>query len=101
VLTAGEFFALIEDSVRQASTRSDNGIKPELVLVSAAPELIQRAPEISILTAAQIVEVSAVLATDIGRLGYGQAMRGDLVDALSLDAHYVLRPDAEIKWKQQ
>ncbi len=99
VLTASEFFTLIEDSFRGASDPRDAGVNPRLVVVSAKPEIIRPALENSLLASAQIVEVSSVLASDIGRLGYAQALRGELVDALALDANYVLRPDAERKWK--
>ena len=48
---------------------------------------------------AHIVQVSAALAPAIGRLGFERAKRGDLVDALRLDANYVRRSDAESAWK--
>jgi tRNA threonylcarbamoyladenosine biosynthesis protein TsaB len=99
VLTANEFFTLIEDSFPGASDPLDAGVSPSLVLVSSAPELIRPALENSALVSTPIVEVSSVLAGDIGRLGYAKALRGELVDALALDANYVLRPDAERKWK--
>ena len=35
----------------------------------------------------------------IGALGYKKALRGELVDALTLDANYVRRTDAEEHWK--
>jgi hypothetical protein len=41
--------------------------------------------------------VSPILAPVIGLLGYRQALRGETVDALGLDASYVRRTDAEIK----
>jgi tRNA threonylcarbamoyladenosine biosynthesis protein TsaB len=44
-------------------------------------------------------QASAILAPDIGRLGYQRARRGELVDALTLDANYVRRTDAELHWK--
>jgi tRNA threonylcarbamoyladenosine biosynthesis protein TsaB len=43
--------------------------------------------------------VSPLLAGVIGRLGYRRAARGESGDALALDANYVRRPDAEVKWK--
>ena len=42
---------------------------------------------------------SHVLAPVIGRIGYQRAREGRLVEALSLDADYVRRSDAEIFWK--
>ena len=43
--------------------------------------------------------VSSVLAPSIGRIAYAHALRGDVCDALTLDANYVRRTDAEMKWK--
>jgi tRNA threonylcarbamoyladenosine biosynthesis protein TsaB len=49
---------------------------------------------------AQKVEVStSVLAPLIGKIGLQRAREGRLIDALSLDADYVRRPDAETFWK--
>jgi tRNA threonylcarbamoyladenosine biosynthesis protein TsaB len=42
--------------------------------------------------------VSSVLAPVIGRVGLWRARRGEVVDALALDAHYVRRSDAELLW---
>ena len=43
--------------------------------------------------------VSNVLAPVIGQLAYDRALRGEVVDALALDANYVRRSDAELHWK--
>jgi tRNA threonylcarbamoyl adenosine modification protein YeaZ len=43
--------------------------------------------------------VSSVLAPSIGRIAHARALRGAVSDALSLDANYVRRTDAEMKWK--
>jgi tRNA threonylcarbamoyladenosine biosynthesis protein TsaB len=43
--------------------------------------------------------VSPVLAPVIGRLALRAARRGDVQDALTLDANYVRRSDAELHWK--
>jgi len=43
--------------------------------------------------------VSSVLAPAIGRIGLAQLAAGRVTDALSLDANYVRRSDAEIFWK--
>ena len=42
---------------------------------------------------------SSVLAPYIGQIAYGRARRGELSDALTLDANYVRRTDAEMHWK--
>jgi tRNA threonylcarbamoyladenosine biosynthesis protein TsaB len=66
------------------------------VLASATPEVLPRDLVESILPGAQIEQVSASLAPAIGRLGFDRANRGDLVDALGLDANYIRRSDAEV-----
>jgi tRNA threonylcarbamoyl adenosine modification protein YeaZ len=43
--------------------------------------------------------VSSVLAPSIGRIAHARTLRGDVSDALTLDANYVRRTDAEMKWK--
>jgi tRNA threonylcarbamoyladenosine biosynthesis protein TsaB len=45
-------------------------------------------------------QVSAILAPHVGRLGYLRAKRGEVVDALTLDANYIRRTDAELHWKE-
>jgi tRNA threonylcarbamoyladenosine biosynthesis protein TsaB len=44
-------------------------------------------------------QVSPILAPHTGMLGYLRAKQGRLTDSLSLDANYVRRADAELKWK--
>ncbi len=43
--------------------------------------------------------ISAILAPEIGRIGSRKASQNQLIDALTLDANYVRRSDAEIFWK--
>ncbi len=43
--------------------------------------------------------VSSVLAPSIGRIAHARALRGAVSDALTLDANYVRRTDAEMRWK--
>jgi hypothetical protein len=66
------------------------------VLASATPEVLPHDLVESILPGAQIEQVSASLAPAIGRLGFDRANRGELVDALGLDANYIRRSDAEV-----
>lgn len=49
----------------------------------------------------ELERVSPVLAPVIGTLGWERAQRGELTDALHLDAHYVRRSDAEVLWKEK
>jgi hypothetical protein len=50
---------------------------------------------------ARIEVVSRALAPVIGRLGLRQAQRGELVDALGLNANYIQRSAAELNWKER
>jgi tRNA threonylcarbamoyladenosine biosynthesis protein TsaB len=43
--------------------------------------------------------VSAVLAPVIGKIGYERVLENRLADAVTLDANYVRRSDAELLWK--
>jgi len=47
----------------------------------------------------QVESISSVLAQAIGRIGTRELAAGRFTDALSLDANYVRRSDAEIFWK--
>jgi tRNA threonylcarbamoyladenosine biosynthesis protein TsaB len=69
-------------------------------LVSPTPEVLPADRLQEIIPGAWIVPVSGALAPAIGRLGFERAKRGDLVDAIRLDANYVRRSDAESKWKE-
>lgn len=49
---------------------------------------------------ARVEVVSPALAPVIGRLGFRKALRGDVVDALGLNANYIQRSAAEVNWKE-
>jgi hypothetical protein len=49
---------------------------------------------------ARVEVVSPALAHVIGRLGFRKALRGDVVDALGLNANYIQRSAAEVNWKE-
>jgi tRNA threonylcarbamoyladenosine biosynthesis protein TsaB len=69
-------------------------------LVSSTPEALDPTMTLAMLPGAQIESVSGILAPVVGRLGFEQAQRGELQNALSLDANYVRRSDAELSWKR-
>lgn len=71
----------------------------ELVIACIQPEVIRPAMEGQGLGCCRIEIVSDALAPFIGRLGYAKALRGEVVDALRLDANYIRRSDAEMNWK--
>lgn len=47
----------------------------------------------------KVAAVSSVLAPSVGRIGWAQLLAGRFTDALTLDANYVRRSDAEVFWK--
>jgi tRNA threonylcarbamoyladenosine biosynthesis protein TsaB len=67
--------------------------------VTPTPDAISAARLSEAFPCARVIPVSAALAPAIGRLGFERASRGELVDALRLDANYVRRSDAEAAWK--
>jgi tRNA threonylcarbamoyladenosine biosynthesis protein TsaB len=88
ILSLDEFLELVK------------GKSPQSVrLVSPTPEVLPAAQIEKVLPGASIIQVTAALAPEIGRLGFQRARRGDLVDSLRLDANYVRRSDAEAAWK--
>lgn len=89
LLPAGEFVDLVAGEV---GTR-------ETIFASPAAEPIRSALQGSPLSKACVEVVSPVLAPFIGEIGYARALRGEVIDALHLDANYVRRTDAEVKWK--
>ena len=69
--------------------------------ISPHPRILEELPEWGTKkgTGGKIVEVTTELAPLVGKAGWQKALRGQTTDALSLDADYVSRPDAEIFWK--
>jgi tRNA threonylcarbamoyladenosine biosynthesis protein TsaB len=80
------------------SLRPQVGSAGEVVVACIQPEIIRTAVA-SQNCRCRIDVVSDVLAPFIGLLGYAKARRGELVDALHLDANYIRRSDAEMNWK--
>ncbi len=81
------------------------GILPKLAgdsavaFVTPTPEALAGPLAASPFRGSPVEQVSTVLAPTIGQLGLAQAHRGELVDALHLDANYIRRSDAELLWK--
>ena len=69
--------------------------EPQLIQSSASRNETRRGVDRNL----RVQQASAMLAPHIGQLGYQRALRGELVDALKLDANYVRRTDAELHWK--
>jgi tRNA threonylcarbamoyladenosine biosynthesis protein TsaB len=88
VATADEFFEFVRMNL--AGRR--------LVIACTSAELIRPAIERQGFHGCGIEIVSGVLAPVIGKIGYAKALRGEVVDALHLDANYIRRSDAEMNW---
>lgn len=87
-----EFLESLKTRARQA----------DVAIVTATPEVI--ADTVSRFEMASgehiaVEQVPALLAPVAGLLGYRQALRGQVTDALHLDASYIRRSDAELHWK--
>jgi tRNA threonylcarbamoyladenosine biosynthesis protein TsaB len=89
VMTPGEFLETLQ-------TRAADS---EFTIVTPEPEIISKELSQSEKRAPSVERVSSILAPLIGQLGYQRAQCGQLSDALSLDANYVRRTDAELHWK--
>jgi tRNA threonylcarbamoyladenosine biosynthesis protein TsaB len=70
-----------------------------VALVSPTPDVLPAARVEELFPGQKVITVSAALAPAIGRLGFERAKRGELIDAIRLDANYVRRSDAEAAWK--
>jgi tRNA threonylcarbamoyladenosine biosynthesis protein TsaB len=89
ILTVEEFLAVVKANCGAT----------QAVLVSPTPGVLSVQLLESNLPGAHLEQVPANLAPMIGRLAFDRANRGDLVDALGLDANYLRRADAEALWK--
>ena len=92
-----EFLAAIEalTGIRECTVVTpEPALVAHLLHASGATSHPRHRPEIN------IEQVSSVLAPSIGRLAALQAQRGQLVDALTLNANYVRRSDAERQWTE-
>ena len=86
IFTVEEFLSSVK---RNCGTR-------HAVLVSSTPDVLPPDLVESIFPGSRIEQVPASLAPSIGLLAFDRASRGDLVDALGLDANYIRRSDAEV-----
>jgi len=70
-----------------------------LAFATPTPEVLAKPLAQSVFCGRPVETVSAVLAPIIGQIGSTCARRGEVVDALHLDANYIRRSDAELLWK--
>ncbi|HVB88264.1 MAG TPA: tRNA (adenosine(37)-N6)-threonylcarbamoyltransferase complex dimerization subunit type 1 TsaB [Candidatus Dormibacteraeota bacterium] len=101
VLKNHEVVGTREDFVRAVS---NCGAESDLAIVTPSPAMVNEALAQSEnngggASRALVDRVSPILAPEIGYLGWLQAPEGQLADALTLDANYIRRSDAELHWK--
>lgn len=89
VMTAEEF-------LRELATRVGG---ERVLFASPTPQILTEALAGSPLRGAVVEQVPAILGPTVGRLAWLKAQRGEVVDALTLDANYIRRSDAELLWK--
>ena len=85
-----------EELLRELATRVGAG---RLLFASPTPQVLAQALANSPLQGSLVQQVPATLAPTVGRLAWRKAQRGETVDALTLDANYIRRSDAELLWK--
>lgn len=91
VIAPSEFVKWVSERIQRQAVDWIS-MDPEQVSADSAWSQREKAGE-------TIQKASLILAPFIGRIGYERAQAGQLVDALTLDADYVRRSDAEIFWK--
>jgi tRNA threonylcarbamoyladenosine biosynthesis protein TsaB len=97
VMSPEELFGQIDRRVSQKEQISIATPLPELV--SALSSRFENSAASSAGASIIVQHVSGVLAPWIGRLGISSAKRGEFSDALTLDADYIRRSDAELQLK--
>lgn len=75
------------------------GAEADVTFATPQPALLAGALPATRFAGRPVEQVSDVLAPVVARLALERARRGELLDALTLDAHYVRRSDAELLWK--
>lgn len=86
VMSPGEFWKHLDQTVGAG----------EFAFATTSPGLLRSVLAGSRFGERAIVPVSHVLAPAVGELAWGKMRRGETCDALTLDAHYVRRSDAEM-----
>ena len=93
-LVSDESILSLDEFLEMVRAKRSEGIQ----LVSSTPEVLPAPRLAEELPGVPVITVSAALAPAIGRLGLARARSGSLVDSMHLDANYVRRSDAELKW---
>jgi tRNA threonylcarbamoyladenosine biosynthesis protein TsaB len=100
----GEEFVVTPEEFAEklgALAHAGNGAGGFSIITPDAPvvAVVSRLPPNLTVSFAGLEIVSSVLAPSIGRIAHARALRGHVSDALTLDANYVRRTDAEMRWK--
>ena len=93
-----EMVAAAEDFVLWVKDQIGSG---NVLWVSTDPSVVESVPawQSQFAKGNEILSVPCVLAPLIGKLGFQKALKGNVLDAISLDANYVRRSYAEVAWK--
>ncbi len=100
-LEGEECVARPEEFLQVIATRPGSS---EFAIVSPSPEVLSAVLsriEMAHAPMPRVEQVSSVLAPMIGQFGYRRAQSGEVSDALTLDANYIRRTDAEVHGKRQ
>jgi tRNA threonylcarbamoyladenosine biosynthesis protein TsaB len=89
VVSPAELVAELRSRVEGASIR----------FASPCPEIVRLSLSNSDYADMRIEAVSDDLAPWVGKIAFARAQRGETSDALTLDANYIRRCDAEVYWK--
>jgi tRNA threonylcarbamoyladenosine biosynthesis protein TsaB len=93
VIAPGKF---LDRCLDQAGSEKIDWVSPDAQCLTQTQEWSSHLGQPS---AEGVQGISPLLAPRIGQIGYRLAQQGHLTDALSLDANYVRRSDAELFWK--
>ncbi len=100
LLDSHELVGSRDEFVRAITSSESPG---KIAIATPAPEIvadaISRVQSLSPQSRISVEQVSPVLAPEIARLGLLRAQGDELADALTLDANYIRRSDAELHWK--
>lgn len=97
IVRRGEEWVLTPEEVLERL--SEMAGRESFALVSTTPEVIEPHLARSTFPNTILERTSPLLADEIGRLGYLRAIGGGAIDPIGLDANYVRRSDAELKWR--
>jgi tRNA threonylcarbamoyladenosine biosynthesis protein TsaB len=97
-LLGAETVSATEELVMSVATQTGEA---KVSWVSTCPAVLEGASawEQRATRGEQVLQATAVLAPLIGKIGLQKAAKGEVLDALSLDANYVRRPYVEVSWK--